>query len=157
MNFKKIVSISLLMLSILLMLVSCTQVEPLTYEKFKSVAESQGFNVTLFQEKDLDYKEIKTYATAVNVDKQLTVEFLKFETSSDASALFEKTVENISDDSDYKLLEPEAITTRYIKISAEGDEMFYTLTQFDNTILMAYGPKDSLETISKVVSSMGYQ
>lgn len=157
MGLKKVMVVVACILCFVVILGGCSPTQLLTLEKFKSTSENQGYDVTVYEEGDMDYKDIKTYASANNKDGNVTLEYVKLDTTTNAYAMYEKVISNMEkSETEFKIIDPKVTAIRYSKISVQDDENFYSLIQLDTTILMAYGPKESKDAISKTVSLMGY-
>lgn len=156
MKRKKIISSIILFICFTLALSGCAQAQALTFENFKAIAEKQSFDVVLYDESDLDYDDVKEYSVATNKENGVSMEYIQFDTTKEASAVFDVVSENIDEAKDYEVVEPKIASVRFGQMSVKNKEQFYSIVQMDDSVLMVYGPNGSEDVVNNMMKLMGF-
>ena len=93
---KRVISIALISMLLLLSLTGCTKKVAITTENFKSIAQSHNYTIKDVKSQYSEYTYISE-ATVAGINNQWKVEFYVLTTETDAKAMFEtnrKSFEN---------------------------------------------------------------
>ena len=152
---KKIISISLICMLLLLSLTGCTKKTAITTENFKSIAQSHNYSITNAKSQYSAYNYI-TEATIAGINNQWQVEFFVLESEADAKSMFETNKTIFQNSKGSVSTEKSTNLGNHSLYSLTSNGFYMYLSRIDNTLLYVKVSETYKDTIKDFIKELKY-
>ena len=150
---KKVLSLILIMLSLLLF--GCSKKE-ITKEEFQKIMEKEEFSVVDVKDQFKKYEYVKGAYIAVSPDATYQVEFYIFENNENANSFYKLNQEIFESQGSGGNLSTSVNSNTYSKYSITTDSKYNYIARINNTVLYSTVDKKYKDNINKIVKKLGY-
>lgn len=152
---KKLFSISLICMLLLVSLTGCTKKTVITTEHFKSIAQSHNYILTDATNQYASYGYIKE-ATIASIDSDSQVEFYVLDTEENAKYMFTLNKTKFESSKGSASTEKSFELGNHASYTLNSNDSYMYLSRIDNTLIYVNVPSESKDTVKSFVDELKY-
>ena len=152
---KRVISIALISMLLLLSLTGCTKKVAITTENFKSIAQSHNYTIKDVKSQYSEYTYISE-ATVAGINNQWRVEFYVLTTETDAKAMFETNRKSFENSKGSVSTEKSINLGNHSLYSVTSNGFYMYLSRIDNTLVYAKVSETYKHTVKDFINELKY-